>query len=256
MKRKLFYQNRLFPLNIYRLYDFVAKAYSRDEPKFRDDIITRPLIVEIAKLKGYGKEMIDIGCGDGHISRLIAPFSESVLGIDISDAMLIEARQKSHFFRNLDFVKANFLNLNALNRKFDIALGIFAFCCVKSIKELDLAFNNLYSILRKDGYAIIQIPNDKEVLAESKSEWIAEMPYSNTDIGKIIFRQLKTVDNNWVNVARYHYRLDEYLQSIKNANFKIENIIEPKATSHHIKIYPSLKNEGEIPASIIFVLKK
>lgn len=249
---------RQFPANIHGLYDSVAEAYSRDEPKFRDDLISRPLIVELTRLMGHGKEIVDVGCGDGHISRLISPFVEAVVGVDISKSMLDVANGKSKALTNVRYVRANFLNLapSLPNREFDIAIGVYAFCCVKNLNQLDWAFRSLFQLLRSGGFAIIQIPDETESFAESKSEWIDELPYAAVQIGMPVLRNLRTVDDQWVQVARYHFRQKDYLESLKRAGFKVQDVLAPKASQQQLDLYPSLRHEAEVSTSLIYVLQK
>jgi len=249
--------NRHFS-NIHRLYDSVAADYSRAEAKFRDDLISRPLIVELARFYGHGKRVVDVGCGDGHISRLVSSFAERVVGVDISNPMLHQARTRSADFKNISYVRANFLNLKPVfqSQKFDLALGVFAFCCARSTNELDWAFGSIYQVLENGGIAIIQIPDESEQSAQSISEWIKETPYPVDKIGKLVQRELKTVDGNWVNVARYHYRKSDYLESITKAGFKLADILSPKASADLLSLHPSLQHEAEVSSSLVFVLNK
>jgi ubiquinone/menaquinone biosynthesis C-methylase UbiE len=252
-------------LNIQVFYNSIAEQYSRDEnPKFRDDIVSRPLIVKLAKYHGTNKRIFDVGCGDGHISRLVSPFAKSIVGLDISPSMLDQAELKTQNFENVNFVKGNFLNLpSALKRKFDVALCIYSFCCIDSPQKLNLAFRNIHSSLSEKGIAIVQIPDETEQLSESKSLWMEDAPFLINEIAKPVRRRLKTIDDEWVNVARYHYRQRDYEESIKNANFRVlerltpsKQILGTETSAEIVAKYPSLAHELEIPSSIIYVLEK
>src|SRR5690349_19318318 len=96
-------------INFARLYDAVAPQYARDLPKFRDDLISRQMIVDLAIAFGRDKRVVDLGCGDGHISRLIAPFAREVVGLDASSSMLHEAAIRSKSYPNINFLLHNFL---------------------------------------------------------------------------------------------------------------------------------------------------
>src|ERR1041385_3763912 len=56
------------------------------------DLVNTPALLEflpdIRGMKG-----VDIGCGEGSVSRLLAPRCASILGIDISPTFLRHARQ-------------------------------------------------------------------------------------------------------------------------------------------------------------------
>jgi len=59
------------------------------------------------------KTVLDIGCGNGHITREIAKRAGKVIGIDISPEMLEQARRLYEDVDNLQFLSAsadNFLS--------------------------------------------------------------------------------------------------------------------------------------------------
>ncbi len=245
-------------LGLARLYDAVAASYSRDDAKFRDDLISRPLVVELVRSLGGGKSIIDVGCGDGHIGRLVGPFVERVTGLDISRAMLAQAAAKSANFENLEFIRGNMLNLGAMfpSRRFDVALGIFAFCCLRSCNQLSWALRSIYSILKDGGSAIIQVPDENEGNSKSTSEWIREHAGGIIMPGALMQRRLRTIDGEWVRVARYRYRPEDYYRSIKEAGFQIETVLEPKANSLLLRRFPDLKHESEVASSTVYILRK
>ena len=43
---------------------------------------------------GGGKKLLDVGCGTGHFARLMAKLGYDVYGLDISSAMLVEAKKR------------------------------------------------------------------------------------------------------------------------------------------------------------------
>lgn len=246
-------------LDIHRLYDSVADQYSRNEPKFRDDFISRPFIVELTRLLSTGGDILDIGCGDGHISRLVSPFVNKVVGIDSSRQMLNQARRRSVEIQNVQFQRINFLDLvpKIHGGAFDLCLAVYAVCCMKNLQQLNWAFRQMSYAVKCEGYAVIQIPHPNEHSFVSHSQWIEDVDKVTKDTrGKLVRRRLRTVDGDWVLVARYHYPLDDYVAAIRAAGFIIEDTFEPKASDHLVRLHPTLLHESMSPSSIIFVARK
>lgn len=50
---------------------------------------------------------LDYGCGVGRLTRALAPHYERVIGVDISEAMLQEARKVNAAFPNLEFIRGS-----------------------------------------------------------------------------------------------------------------------------------------------------
>jgi len=65
------------------------------------------------------REALDIGCGTGAFSRLLAKTSESVLALDLSPNMIGLAGERSARFSNIDFRVADVLTLELPAEKFD-----------------------------------------------------------------------------------------------------------------------------------------
>jgi ubiquinone/menaquinone biosynthesis C-methylase UbiE len=57
---------------------------------------------------------LDYGCGVGRLSRALSTSFERVLGIDISDAMLSEARSANAGFDNIQFLRNNGASLSGI----------------------------------------------------------------------------------------------------------------------------------------------
>src|SRR5208282_6570185 len=75
------------------MFDQNAGQWAREEPMILSDFTARPLVLqELAPLTG--KHVLDLGCGEGYVSRLLAQAgAQSVFGIDISSEMVGRARQ-------------------------------------------------------------------------------------------------------------------------------------------------------------------
>lgn len=246
------------PAHIQDIFDSAARLYSRDEPKFRDDLISRPLVVELSRHLGLHGDILDVGCGDGHISRIVSSFARSVKGVDISRAMIETAAEKSDGYGNVDYVREDFLNPHAsfLRGKYDLALCVFAFCCVESREDLELAFSNINRALKRAGTLILQIPAETETLSATESSWIREARDSNRASGDLVVRHLRSVDGNWVKVARFYHAFGDYLNAFERAGFEVDTLIEPMAGSGLLIRYPSLWHEAGTASSLVLILKK
>lgn len=59
-----------------------------------NNCIEEPLMLKLIG-NTEGKDILDIGCGSGDLSSILAKTANSVLGIDISQKMLNTAREKT-----------------------------------------------------------------------------------------------------------------------------------------------------------------
>ncbi len=67
-----------------------------------------------------GKTLLDVACGTGNWTRLLAPMAASILGLDRSDSCLQIARAKLPDCANVQFVQDDAYQLETLNDQFDV----------------------------------------------------------------------------------------------------------------------------------------
>ncbi len=85
-------------------------------------------------------EALEIGCGTGAFSRLLAQRSERVLALDLSPQMIRIARERSRRYSNIDFQVADAVEWQFPARRFD---------CIASIATLHhLPFEDMLSRMK------------------------------------------------------------------------------------------------------------
>jgi ubiquinone/menaquinone biosynthesis C-methylase UbiE len=65
------------------------------------------------------RHILEIGCGTGTFSRLLAGRAEKVLAIDLSPQMIRLAQERSKLYPNIDFVKGDVMAYYLLDHQFD-----------------------------------------------------------------------------------------------------------------------------------------
>ncbi len=74
-------------------------------------------------LIGAETDVLDVGCGIGRVAAAIAPFVGSVVGIDVADAMVDEARRRA-VFPNVRFLRTDGEALPVLPESVDLVLFV------------------------------------------------------------------------------------------------------------------------------------
>jgi SAM-dependent methyltransferase len=72
------------------------------------------------------KTVLDLACGTGTVSRMLASRNHKVTGVDLSGPMLVIAREKTAFDRlNVDYFEQDAADLDLPGRTFDAVVSLF-----------------------------------------------------------------------------------------------------------------------------------
>lgn len=99
------------------------------------------------------KVVMDIGCGEGRWSRLMAERGALVTSVDSSQKMIDIALERSEKFKEkIELLKLNFDSLSEIDKQFDLAFSFHAFNNISNIKDI---FQTLNKIIKTGGELII-----------------------------------------------------------------------------------------------------
>lgn len=117
----------------------------------RLDFITETLRQNLPK----GSVVLDVGCGNGVISRSLGELGYSVLGIDVSDKAIEKANQVNTY-PNVSFKVISAEQLVAEGKKYDAVI------CSEVLEHLnkpELLLKTLYESMSDKGFLIVTVPN-------------------------------------------------------------------------------------------------
>ena len=102
-----------------------------------------------------GRRVIDVACGEGYGSDILAQKAISVVGVELDRDTVIGA--KNRYLRgNLEFREGNILNIPAMDASFDLGL---CFETIEHIADHGNAIKELKRTLAKDGIILVSTPN-------------------------------------------------------------------------------------------------
>lgn len=185
-------------MNTRQSYDLVADEYVR---RIYDELQHKPLdrqLLDRLAADARGGLICDIGCGPGHVARYLHEQGALVLGVDLSDAMVIRARELNP---GIEFQQGDMLALDLPNESF---AGIAAFYSLIHIPRVQMvaALSELKRVLRPAGLLLIAFHLGAETL--HLDEW---------------WGQTVSVDFHFFTTAEMRSWLEE-------AGFEIQDIIE------------------------------
>jgi SAM-dependent methyltransferase len=226
------------------MFDQNADRWARQEPMILSDFTARPIVLqELAPLAG--KHVLDLGCGEGYVARLLAQAgAQSVFGIDISSEMVGRARQggASGAARPMTFERGNATNFRDFPREqFDRVIAVFMLSYL-SCAEMTAVFRTVRSRLAAGGRFIFTVPHpflpyirprEKPVYFDHKGrDYFAGVDESYEGY---IWRR----DGKAVPVSYMHKTFADYFTALAAAGFQtLPKIIELKVTQEHLALDP------------------
>ncbi len=115
-------------------------------------------IIKKYKIK-YGSKILDIGCGNGEISKSFQKLGMEVYGIDISESSMVNIDKKNFKKHDLSTYPYPYED-----ETFDF---IFSKSVVEHMKDPDILTNEAYRLLKKDGIFICMTPSWKHSYKEA-----------------------------------------------------------------------------------------
>lgn len=219
---------------------------------YRDYLNTPAFFEMLPDVNGlYG---IDIGCGEGYNTRLLAGKGAVVEGIDISEKFIDEAK----YFESQHPLKINYKTSSALelpfnNDTFDFAVS---FMCFMDIPETELAFKEAFRVIKPGGFLQFSIshpcfdtPHRKNIRDKYGKTYAIEVgDYFNNLNGRIdewIFGsaplELKNKFNKF-KTPKFTRTLSQWLNTVINTGFIIEQLNEPYPDEETVKKHPDLQD--------------
>ena len=130
----------------------------------------------ILRLVGRGKAVLDVGCGNGEIGRLLLGEGNRLWGIDIAKGAL---RRANRYF------PARFCDLETqaipFRRKFDV---VFAGEIIEHVFDTSGVIQKLAAVLKKNGALVITTPNLAS-LGRRLLLLIGKNPLTETDVDSL-----------------------------------------------------------------------
>ena len=122
------------PPSTREIYDSASSKWARTENLLLSDFTARPYVLENLQPL-VGRSVLDLGCGEGFVTRQIkAAGADSVLGIDLSEGMIDQARAEEK--RNplgIEYRQGDASNIRNLPEStFDRIVAVFLFNYVES----------------------------------------------------------------------------------------------------------------------------
>ncbi len=201
-----------------------------------------------------GKRVLDLGCGFGwHCRYAIENGAKSVIGVDISQKMLSEAKNKTKS-EYIQYICMPIEDIDFPGNSFDVIISSLALHYIKSFEEV---LNKISKCLSSGGDFIFSVEHPI-FTAQGPQDWYYD------DKGNILhwpvdqyftegFRKASFLGEE---VIKYHKTLTTYLNCLIKAEFEITGLVEPKPEENLLHTVPGMLDELRRPMMLLVSARK
>jgi ubiquinone/menaquinone biosynthesis C-methylase UbiE len=196
---------------------------------------------------------IDIGCGEGHNTRLLARRGARVTAVDVSEVFIRHARQaEDQEPLGITYVLASAVELPFADARFDFAVGFMSFM---DIPETDRVLAEAHRVLRPGGFLQFSIEHPCFTTPHRRALRDPQGRIYAIEFGDY-FRTLQGEVDEWTFSAappevrmglakfktpRFTRTLGQWLNSLADAGFVLERVGEPRPGDEAVRACPRLQ---------------
>ena len=207
------------------------------------------LLPDVRGLRG-----LDIGCGEGHNTRLLAGRGAAMTAMDISETFIRHARaHESQQTNPIDYRVASAVSVPCEDHAFDFAT---AFMSLMEVPETSRVLSEVHRVLKPGGFFQFSIehpcfatPHRRNLRNASGVSYAVEVGnYFSPQTGEVsewMFGSVPTTRREGLRefrVPRFTKTISQWLNLLVDAGFVIERVEEPHPTDEQVRACPGVQD--------------
>jgi len=235
--------------------DAVADAYGPEGESNREVVLNPALLPMLGEVEG--RRVLDAGCGEGYLSRMLARRGARVVAVDYSAKLLETARQRTPAELSVEYIHANCEDLHVLkDDSFDL---IVSNVVLQDLPDLAAAVAELFRVLRPGCFAALAITHP--VFAAPVYGWVRD------EQGRKLYWKVDRyfsegpLEQAYPSgsdrpVLLFHRTLTTYFNTLTEAGFAVERLLEPTPDEGKLEKYPGFIDDFRMAHFLIFKVRK
>jgi ubiquinone/menaquinone biosynthesis C-methylase UbiE len=211
---------------------------------------------------------LDIGCGEGNNTRLLADRGARMSAIDIAESFVAYARQPElHQPHGIDYRVASAVELPFEDATFDFATGFMSFMDIPETKRV---VTEAHRVLKPGGFLQFSIthpcfdtPHRRNLRDKSGRTYAIEVGdyFRNAD-GEIAEWTFGAAPGEMMSrlprfkTPRFHRTISQWMNLLLAADFLIEQVEEPRPNEESMRSCPSLQDAQVVAYFLHFRARK
>lgn len=200
------------------------------------------------------KRVLDLGCGFGwHCRYAVEQGAKAVVGVDISERMLNEARSRTES-KAVQYIRMPIEDIDFPPDSFDVAVSSLAFHYIESF---GMICSKVSQCLASGGDFVFSVEHPV-FTAHGTEDWYYDSQgnklhwpvdrYFEEGIRKTVFLGEE--------VYKYHKTLTTYVNTLLQSGFEIRGLVEPEPAAPMLEGTPGMQDELRRPMMLLIAARK
>lgn len=130
------------------------------------------------------KSVLEIGCGIGRITEFFSDNFKEVVGVDISEEMISQARKRLSAKKNVSFVATDGLTYPLPDTSVDLVFSFIVFQHMPDVATVESNIREICRVLKSRGIAKIQLRG--ATLQVSKKQWYYGVSFDHDKVVQLL----------------------------------------------------------------------
>lgn len=241
-----------------QIWDLNAESYAAHCSRYGDrnkEVLLTPRVLNwLGDISGL--EVLDAGCGEGFLCRLLAERGARVTGVDYSGKLLEIARERTPQDLNIAYRHLNLETLDPIpEASFDLIVSLLT---LQDVPDYQAALREIERVLKPAGRCFLAFTHP---CFTSDGGWVRDEQgkklHWKTDryfLEREVEMRLDPTSED--NPIGFHRTLSSYYRAIREAGFIIHDLIEPTPSPEAIQKDPHFEDDTRMCHFIVFDLEK
>ena len=219
-----------------------------------NDLFEIPALLSLLPdLKGL--RVLDLGCGFGeHCREYMKLGAACVAGIDISEKMLAVARRENPD-PGITYIHMPMEELHRIEETFDVAVSSLAFHYVEDFAGV---LKSIHELLAPNGTLVFSQEHPLTTCHSGGNRWTKDENGEKIHLNLAGYGLEGERESAWFvdNVKTYHRMFSTIVNTLIDAGFSIEKMLEPLPTEELLAKYPAHRDLYHKPDFLLIKAKK
>ena len=220
------------------------------QTEHRDGLLDSWMLRAVGEVSGT--RVIDLGCGEGRFSRMLARRGARVTGVDLCPPLIEHA--DTHRFGDEEYLLGDMADLDGVpDAAFDIAIS---YVTLVDVWHLDRAIDEAFRVLAPGGGFIVC--NLHPMVTATMAPWVKDAD------GRRLYKKLDNYFDEgprpielWAHeLTNFHRTISTHVNAFLRAGFTLQSIEEPMPSAEQVEAFPKIADNLRVPEFILYSLRK